>query len=226
MFPVYDDNQASIKPIVSWVLIVINILVFLNEVTMPEASLNSFLTEWGTVPVHVTHDPNAQAYVTLFTSMFLHGGWSHLIGNMWFLHIFGDNVEDRMGHFKYLVFYIICGVAASLTQVYSDVNTNIPGIGASGAISGVLGAYLVLFPHARVRTYIGTYTSIWVPAIFFIVIWFLLQFFPAIASLQLEGAKTGGIAFWAHVGGFVAGFVLVKLFASGDKPTEAGLRHF
>ncbi|MBX9771191.1 MAG: rhomboid family intramembrane serine protease [Candidatus Obscuribacterales bacterium] len=226
MFPVYDDNQSSSKPIVSWALIVINVIVFLNEVTMPEASLNSFLAVWGTVPEQVTHSPSAQTYLTLFTSMFLHGGWSHLLGNMWFLHIFGDNVEDRMGHFKYLLFYIICGIAASLAQVYSDINTTIPGIGASGAISGVLGAYVVLFPHARVRTYIGTYTSIWVPAVFFIVIWFLMQFFPAIASLQLEGVKAGGVAFWAHVGGFIAGVVLVKLFATGDGDRQAKLRHF
>jgi membrane associated rhomboid family serine protease len=226
MFPVYDDNQSSSKPVVTWVLILLNVIVFLNEVTMPEGALQGFLTSWGTVPEQLTHNPSTQDYVTLFTSMFLHGGWSHLIGNMWFLHIFGDNVEDRMGHYKYLVFYLICGIAASLAQVYSDINTTIPGIGASGAISGILGAYIILFPGARVRTYIGTYTSIWVPAVFFIVIWFLLQFFPAIASLQLEGAtKTGGVAFWAHVGGFVAGLVLVKLFAA-KRETQAKLRHF
>lgn len=193
---------------------------------MPEASLNSFLNVWGTVPEHITHSPNSQTYLTLFTSMFLHAGWSHLIGNMWFLHIFGDNVEDRMGHFKYLLFYLICGIAASLAQVYSDANTAIPGIGASGAISGVLGAYLILFPQAKVRTYIGTYTSVWVPAIFFIIIWFLMQFLPAIASLHLEGVKAGGVAFWAHVGGFIAGVILVKVFAAGQRPTETNLRHF
>lgn len=192
---------------------------------MPEAALQSFIGEWGTVPAHVTQTPNGQAYLTLFTSMFLHGGWSHLLGNMWFLYLFGDNVEDRMGHLKYVIFYLICGIAASAAQVYSDVNGTIPGVGASGAISGVLGAYLVLFPHARIRTYIGTYTSVWVPAIFFIIIWFLMQFFPALASLHLEGVKTGGIAFWAHVGGFVAGVILVKLFADKDKP-QATLRHF
>ncbi|MBX9877056.1 MAG: rhomboid family intramembrane serine protease [Candidatus Obscuribacterales bacterium] len=226
MFPVYDDNQSSSKPIVTWVLIVINVFVFVNEVTMPEGALNSFLDVWGTVPSKLTHSPGTGEYLTLFTSMFLHGGWSHLIGNMWFLHIFGDNVEDRMGHFKYLLFYLICGIAASLAQVYSDINTTIPGIGASGAISGVLGAYLILFPGARVRTYIGTYTSIWVPAVFFIVIWFMMQFLPALASMNLAGAKTGGIAFWAHVGGFIAGVVLVKLFASGSRESQATLRHF
>jgi len=213
MFPVYDDNQAASKPYITWALIAINVIVFLGEVSMPEASLNSFIDTWGAVPAQITHNPDSQSFTTLLTSIFLHGGWSHLIGNMWFLHLFGDNVEDRMGHFKYLVFYLLCGVAASIAQIVSNTNAVLPTVGASGAISGVLGAYVILFPHARIRTYFGWYMSAWVSAYFFIAIWFIMQFTSALGSTALDGVKTGGVAFWAHVGGFTAGVILVWLFA-------------
>jgi membrane associated rhomboid family serine protease len=153
----------------------------------------------------------------LITSMFLHGGWAHIIGNMLYLWIFGDNVEDRMGHWRYLVFYLVCGWTASYAHIWSDPTSRIPSIGASGAIAGVLGAYITLYPHARVVALIplGIFMhTVQIPALFFLGFWFLQQFLVGSLALTQETAQTGGVAWWAHIGGFVAGLVLVWVFQS------------
>ena len=158
--------------------------------------------------------------LSILTSMFMHGGWMHIIGNMLYLWIFGDNVEDRMGHFRYLVFYVTCGWVASYAHVWSDPASQVPSIGASGAIAGVLGAYITLYPGARVITLLplGIFTQlVQVPAVFFLGFWFLQQFVAGALSLAAKTAQTGGVAWWAHIGGFAAGFVLVWLFQKAER---------
>jgi membrane associated rhomboid family serine protease len=211
MIPIGDENAGNIiKPYVNLTLIGICVVVFLYEVFLPQARLEELIFQYGAIPAEITHGQNL---VSLLTSMFLHGGWWHLIGNMLFLFVFGDNIEDAMGHFSYLLFYLLCGILAALAQVLLDPNSPIPIVGASGAISGVMGAYIVLFPHGRIRTLIGWWLIILVPAWVMIGVWFALQLFGGFAVL---GSQEGGIAFWAHVGGFVAGAVLVWLFRDRD----------
>jgi membrane associated rhomboid family serine protease len=197
VFPLKDDIPSSRAPVVNILFIVVNVLVFLFELSLGP-QLQSFLTVYGLVPAHFS-------FATIFTSMFLHGGWAHLLGNMLYLWIFGDNVEDRLGHVGYLFFYLICGVAAGLAHVLSNAGSPVPTVGASGAIAGVLGAYLVLFPRARVLTVLPIFpiTTTYIPATFFLGIWFVLQVFSG--ALQFGMAQTGGVAFLAHVGGFIAG---------------------
>ena len=221
MIPIADNVPAHRKPFVTWTLIGINVLAFLYELALGPW-LEPFLFEWGLVPKAFTDwlaDPtNPQlmpVLLTVFTSMFLHGGVAHLVGNMLFLWIFGDNVEDNMGPGRYLGFYLLCGVIAGLAQVAVNPNSLIPGIGASGAISGVLAAYLLLYPRAVVSLAIPLFfffPIIDVPAVVMIVLWFLTQFTNGLAALTIQTAETGGVAWWAHIGGFVAGLVLVFLF--------------
>jgi membrane associated rhomboid family serine protease len=211
---------------VTWGLIVINVAVFLYQVSLgPDAPV--FMFAYGVVPVAITHGipqtslPGAPAnlpfqtpepvYLTLITAMFLHAGWLHIGGNMLFLYIFGDNVEDRLGHLAYLAFYLFCGIIASLAQIFVDPNSTIPSLGASGAIAGVLGSYIVLFPWAGVRTIIFLFvfvTIVTLPAIILIGIWFALQFFNGIAALSTVQQGMGGVGYFAHVGGFVTGLVI------------------
>ncbi len=218
MFPLRDSIRSRSFPIVNWILIAASVLVFLLEQAIEfgigEVALERFLTLFSLVPSEFSL-LNPIAYISLFTSMFLHGGWFHLISNMWILFIFGDNVEDRMGPLRYLVFYLASGFAAGLTHVLFTSNSSIPTVGASGAIAGVLGAYMVLFPRARVVTLIPLFILPWfveIPAVIYLGVWFLTQISSGLLSI---GAMMpfGGIAWWAHIGGFVFGLLLVRIFA-------------
>ena len=211
MFPIGDENAGTIiKPIVNWALIAICVAVFLFQITLSPAQLEAFFMQYGAVPAEITGFRNIPS---ILTSMFLHGGLGHIFGNMVFLYVFGDNIEDAMGHVSYLLFYLLCGIAAALTQILLNPESTIPMIGASGAISGVMGAYIVLFPHGKVRA-IVFYAVMLVPAWIMIGVWFALQLFSGFSTLG--GPDVGGVAFWAHVGGFVAGAILVWIFRNKD----------
>ena len=217
MIPLKDKNPSYSFPIINYLLIAANAAVFFYELSLGPALDESFI-RYGLVPSRYfqmvsLHAHPITRYVPFITSMFIHGGWLHIIGNMWFLFIFGDNVEDRLGHGKYFLFYLISGLAAAALQVSLSAGSSIPTIGASGAISGVLGAYLILFPKAKIVTLIPIFfifDIIDISAILFIGFWFFLQFFSGIVSVG-TGAS-GGIAWWAHVGGFMAGMVMVPFF--------------
>lgn len=205
MMPLGDDDSGRRSvPIVTYALIAINVLVFLMELAQPD--IEAFLRTWGTVPARIAA---GDGLVTLITSMFLHAGWMHLLGNMLFLWIFGDNVEDAFGHGLYAAFYFICGIAASLAQVLLASDSTIPGVGASGAISGVLAGYIVMFGSNRVRVLMGRGVTT-VPAYIMIGLWIVLQLFNGFASFATT-QQTGGVAYGAHIGGFVAGLVLTLL---------------
>lgn len=206
MFPLRDSERSQTKPFVTITLVVINLLAFFYEVSLDDFSLHQFLSEWGTVPRDFH-------FVSVLTSMFLHGGWMHVLGNMWFLWIFGDNVEDILGHGQYLLFYLLCGTAGGLLHVYFNPGSSLPAIGASGAISGVMGAYLVSFPRARIHTlifFVVFMTTIEVPALLMIGFWFAVQLFSGFGQVASASTQQGGTAWFAHVGGFVAGVALIK----------------
>jgi membrane associated rhomboid family serine protease len=212
MIPLYDTVRTRKFPFINILLIVINVLAFLYELQLGSSALESFIFTWGAMPASITSDL-AGAWPTIFTSMFLHGGWFHLISNMWFLHIFGDNVEARMGGMRYLVFYLLSGVAALFLQAYLLPTSNVPMIGASGAIAGVLGAYLISFPRSRIASLVPIlfiFTIIEIPAVVFLVLWFLSQLYSGWFAMQ--GASATGIAWWAHIGGFVFGVLMVSFF--------------
>jgi membrane associated rhomboid family serine protease len=202
MMPIGDDNTSRrIVPVVTYALIALNILFFLVELVGGDA----FIETWAFVPSRFLANP-AGDFVTIFTSMFMHAGWLHIGGNMLYLWIFGDNVEDRFGHAKYLVFYLICGIAATFAQLAFSMGSGIPNLGASGAIAGVLGAYLLLFPQRSVRVMVGAGVTE-MPALIVIGLWFVLQLFSGIGSIA-AASDTGGVAYMAHIGGFIAGVVL------------------
>jgi membrane associated rhomboid family serine protease len=219
MLPIRDDQARYSTPWVNNFLIGLNLLIFLFEAALDRQSLNTLIHQFGVVPYHLaaflagsTRYPLPAIVVPFFTSMFLHGSWMHVIGNMWFLFIFGDNVEDYLGHFKYLVFYILTGLIAMSTQVAINLHSTVPTLGASGAIAGVLGAYFILYPRARVLTWFFVFV-VWVPAWIILGYWFVLNFLSGTATaLAVQGQNIGGVAFWAHVGGFVSGALLVKVF--------------
>ncbi len=219
MIPLRDDQHRFSTPFLNYFLIGLNLLIYLFEATLDPRSLQRLLLHLGVVPAHLTalvtgtrHLDPVAVVLTIFTSMFLHGSWLHVIGNMWFLWIFGDNVEDYLGHFNYLLFYLLSGVAAALAQVLLTPNSVVPTIGASGAIAGVLGAYFVLYPRARVLTWFFVF-FIHIPAWIVLGYWFVIQFLSGAAtSLAYAGNSSGGLAFWAHVGGFIAGIVMIKIF--------------
>jgi len=224
MIPIRDDTPRFSTPYVTYFLIGLNTLIFLWEWTMGWQSrpeLNDLIFQFGLVPRHVTallsgaHVNPVTALLPFLTCMFLHGSWLHVIGNMWFLWIFGDNIEDYLGHFPYLLFYLVSGIAASMLQVLLSPNSRIPTVGASGAIAGVMGAYLILYPRARVLTLVPLiifFTFWWLPAWIFLGYWFVLEFLSGTAtSIAATTSSAGGIAFWAHVGGFLAGILLIKL---------------
>jgi membrane associated rhomboid family serine protease len=218
MFPLSDDNPRNATPVVTWSLIGACILVFLWQFSAG-ANGDAIILGYGMIPARLfgygdlpPDIPSVPAVATIFTSMFMHGGWLHLGGNMLFLWIFGDNIEDSMGRGRYLVFYLLCGAAAALAQAFVEPSSEVPMVGASGAISGVLGAYILLHPRATIRTlvFLGFFVTILhIPAVIVLGLWFAMQFFSA-AATPLGG--DGGVAFWAHVGGFVAGLVLVFFF--------------
>ena len=223
MIPIKDDAPRYSTPYVNYFLVGLNVLVFLFEVMLPSGSREQFLFEFGVMPGRITallHGARGvhadMALLPVLTSMFLHASWLHLIGNMWFLWIFGDNVEDHLGHIKYLLFYLFAGIAAAGLQTAFDPTSMIPNVGASGAIAGVMGAYFILFPSARVLTLVPFLFVffLWVPAWIMLGYWFVLQFLSGAATSIASAGQTGGIAFWAHVGGFVAGIAMIKLFPS------------
>jgi len=212
MFPLYDTLRPRRFPIVNWMLIILNGMVFYYELKLDETGLYRFTQIWGLIPFQLTANP-AETWVTIFSSMFLHGGWFHILSNMWVLAIFGDNIEDRLGGGRYLIFYLLSGTAAALVQAYLSPASNLPMIGASGAIAGVLGAYLILFPRARIASIVPIFflfTLVEIPATIFLGFWFVLQLFSG--WLALQGANTSGVAWWAHIGGFVFGMLAVSLF--------------
>lgn len=215
MFPIGDDDsQLRTSPIVTTGLIVANVLIFLVEMN----GGNEFVQRWSFIPSHFAKDP-ASNWPTIFTAMFMHGGWMHLFGNMLYLYIFGDNVEESFGHVKFLAFYLIAGVAATFAQFYFNPHSNIPNVGASGAIAGVLGAYLLIFPQARVDVLVGR-ALMSMPALIVIGFWFVLQLFSGVGSIARtdETADVGGVAYMAHVGGFVVGLAIAFLFKGRGGP--------
>lgn len=206
MLPIGDDNSARrIAPLVTYVLLALNILFFFVELSGGDA----FIEKWAFVPSRFLANPIGD-FLTLFTAMFMHAGWLHLGSNMLYLWIFGDNVEDRFGHLKFIIFYLISGLAATFAQLAVSIESDIPNLGASGAIAGVLGAYILLFPKGSVRVLQGS-RVIQVPALIVIGIWIVLQLFSGIGSIA-SSSQTGGVAYMAHIGGFVAGFLLTFLF--------------
>jgi len=221
MIPIRDDAPRSTTPYVNYFLILLNTLVFLYELSLGAEGasvLNGFVKQFGFMPIKIDAwldgaAPAAIAVVPFFSSMFLHASWLHLIGNMWFLYIFGDNVEDRLGHFLYLVFYLLSGIGASLVHLMFNLHSQVPSVGASGAIAGVLGAYFLLYPSARVLTWWFGFFVFWVPAWLMLGLWFVYQFLSGAAtSITYSHETGGGVAVWAHVGGFLTGMILIKLF--------------
>ena len=216
MFPLRDSQPSGSVPFITYLIIAANVVVFVIEFTLGDRDLDAFLKIFGLVPMLFFQQFGPYEILTLFSCMFLHAGWMHLVSNMWALFIFGDNIEDKLGHMGYLLFYLACGVCAGLTQVFMSSASSIPTIGASGAIAGVLGGYIVSYPTARVLTAIPIFIIIRlieVPAAVYLGFWFLSQFFTGFATIARDTSEEGGVAWWAHVGGFVAGVVLVKLMS-------------
>ena len=225
MIPIRDDAPRYTTPYVNYFLLALNVLVFLFEVTLPPETRQQFMFQFGMMPNHVTGllrgvpamNP-AFAIIPVFTSMFLHASWMHLIFNMWALYIFGDNIEDYIGHFRYLLFYLLSGVGAAFLHILMNPHSDVPSVGASGAIAGVMGAYFILYPSARVLTLVPFFFVffVWLPAWVVLGFWFVGQFLSGAATAISYTSQTsgGGIAFWAHVGGFVAGIGMIKLFPS------------
>lgn len=209
----------------TWLIIGVNVLVFLLEAAMPETELNDFLQLFGVVPSRFVASFGADQVATIYSAMFMHGGWIHLISNMWAFFIFGDNVEDRMGHFNFLLFYLSCGTLAAVGQVLATTSSDIPMVGASGALAGVLGAYILMFPHSRIITLVPLFFILpWfieVPAVIYLGIWFFTQFFTGIGALESSSlAAESSVAWWAHISGFLAGLVLVKAFEQRHQRRE------
>ena len=226
IFPLRDSPRSATWPVVVVTLIVINVGVFFWELSLhSEGQLDAAIQVFGFVPrrffywVQAGGSPlDPWRFVPLVTANFLHGGWLHILGNMWFLGVFGDNVEDRLGHFRFVIFYLLCGAASMLVQGWVLPGSRVPAIGASGAIAGVLGAYLVLYPGARVRTLVFLFI-VDLPAVVFLGVWFLTQLMNGTASLTPEaGAAASGVAWWAHIGGFVVGMGLCVLLRKNEAP--------
>ena len=228
MVPLKDDNPTTIAPIVVCGLLALNIAIFLYENSLSEQALQQFFNTWAIVPSELTGELSRQAltpdpeWLTLFTSQFLHGSWLHIGGNMLYLWVFGNNIEDQLGHIKFLVFYLVCGALAGLSQWIFDPASTVPTLGASGAIAGIMGAYIIRFPRAKILTLVPLFifiTTFRIPAIFFLGFWFVQQAFYSAASLGATAdVGSGGVAYLAHAGGFVFGAILgplLGLFSSG-----------
>ena len=212
MIPLYDTIRSQQFPFINWLLILANAVVFWYELQLSESALQEFIFTWGLIPAQLMPDPEAE-WQTIFSSMFLHGGWFHILSNMWVLYIFGDNIEDRVGSLRYLIFYLLSGIAAAFLQIFVVQGSSVPMIGASGAIAGVLGAYLISFPRARIASLVPIlfiFTIVHVPAVLFLIFWFISQLYSGLFTMQ--GASSSGIAWWAHIGGFVFGFIMVSFF--------------
>lgn len=222
MFPLYDTIRSRTFPLFNILLVVANVLAFLYEIQMDAASLQRFIFAWGLIPAHFWSDPSS-TWMNIFSAMFLHGGWFHIINNMWVLLIFGDNVEARMGSIRYLIFYLLSGAAAGLLQAYVLPASNVPMIGASGAVAGVLGAYLILFPRSKVASLVPIFfifTIIEIPAVLYLLFWFVSQIYSGLFAIR--GGGESGIAWWAHVGGFLFGVFMVSFFARRKKVSYQG----
>lgn len=221
MIPLNDENPTELTPWMTMLLIAINLLVWwmVQGAGLDFKALEASVIAYGTYPCEITGQIPGECRVegpgwgALLTSMFMHGGWMHLIGNMLFLWVFGNNIEDSMGHIRFLVFYVVCGLAASFAHIYFSPASNLPMVGASGAISGIMGAYILLYPTARVRTYFPPFFFFRIRAVLFLLLWFVLQLFSAFSTPAM--GEEGGVAVWAHIGGFVAGLLLIKVF---DRP--------
>ena len=221
MIPLRDDQPTFSTPFVNYFLIAVNVVVFLWELSVSHRALNSFMLQFGVVPRHTlavltghSYDGLATAVVPLFASMFLHASFLHVAGNMLFLWIFGDNIEDHLGHFNYLVFYLVSGLAAGVTHILLNQTSRIPSIGASGAIAGVMGAYFILYPRSRVLIWFPPIFLFHVPAWLMLGYWFVMNFLSGTTTAIAETSQSsGGVAFWAHVGGFVAGVVMINVFS-------------
>jgi len=225
MFPIRDTVPNRSFPATTWLLIILSGIIFLFETTLQPRQLRHFITLFGIVPVEYTKHYHRQRdipnvhYLPFLTTMFLHGGWLHYLGNMWFLKIFGSKVEDGMGHRRFLIFYLISGILASVFYIYVSPRSSMPVIGASGAIAGVMGAYYVMFPRARILTFIPIFIFPWfieISAFFFLGWWFLLQVFSGTVTLVLPN-NGEGVAWWGHIGGFIAGIVLVFFFRKSNR---------
>jgi membrane associated rhomboid family serine protease len=220
MLPIRDDAPRTTTPYVTYLLVALNVVVFLFEVSLAPRSRSVFLFQFGFVPEEVTAfvrggaGTPVAAFLPALTSMFLHASWLHIIFNMWALWIFGDNVEDHLGHFRYLLFYLLSGLGASFLHYVFNANSQVPSVGASGAIAGVMGAYFLLFPSARVLTVIPFFFLYftWLPAWLVLGYWFVAQFLSGAATSIAYSKQTTGVAFWAHVGGFIAGVLMIKFF--------------
>jgi len=220
MIPIRDDQPRFSTPYVTYFLIGLNLVIFLFEASLSPQSFKALLFQLGMVPANLTatlsgggHGGLTAAFLPALTSMFLHGSWMHVIGNMWFLWIFGDNIEDYLGHFKYLLFYLLSGLAAALAQVVLNPHSRVPTVGASGAIAGVLGAFFLLYPRAKVLIWFPIFFLFYLPAWVTLGYWFAIQFVSGAAtSIANYSDSRGGVAFWAHVGGFLAGIILIKIF--------------
>ncbi|MGD2164981.1 MAG: rhomboid family intramembrane serine protease [Anaerolineae bacterium] len=230
MIPLRDNVPSRRYPIVNTGLIGLNVFIFLVEtVVLSSEPLHQFTYTWGLVPADFWRMGDLHAWITLFTSMFLHGGWWHLISNMLALYIFGDNIEDRVGHVRYLFFYLLSGLVAGGAHLVAYSESTLPTVGASGAIAGVLGGYLILYPRARVLTLIPVFyfvRLIEIPAFIYLGFWFISQLFNGIFALTAADVfQSGGVAWWAHIGGFVFGLLVVRLLASRAKPQVVGRYH-
>ena len=231
MIPLKDTIPSRTVPFINYTIILINLLCFLYQLSLGP-HLEKFLYAWGVVPAQffaplsIGHLHLSQRILPLFTSMFLHGGWLHFLGNMLYLYIFGDNVEDRLGHARYLLFYLLCGLLAAAAHLLTNHDSRLPTIGASGAIAGVMGAYFFLYPYARVVTLIFIvffFDIVEIPAFFFLAFWFIFQFLSG-TIIATRDAMSGGVAWWAHIGGFLAGILL--LFVFGVRRTRRRMRVF
>jgi membrane associated rhomboid family serine protease len=216
MIPLRDTQPSYTFPFITVALIMLNVAAFLYEYSLDQYELNFFIAQYGVIPTRFQ-------WMDVLTSIFLHGGWMHLIGNMWFLWIYGDNVEDVLGHAQYLLFYLLCGVAATLVHVAFNSDSRVPSIGASGAIAGVMGAYVVKFPHSRITTLVPIFvflTTLEIPAYIILLYWFVIQFFSGVGSIGHSHLSQGGVAWFAHVGGFLAGVVLILVMRTQDRWTS------
>jgi len=231
LLPLKDDIPSRRFPFVTYSIIAVNIVVFMFEATMGKEQLQAFFELVAVIPAEYTAFlrgepvPLLKLLAAPFASMFLHGGWMHLFGNMWFLYLFGDNVEDAMGHSRFLLFYLLTGLAATVAHIFVNPLSSIPIVGASGAISGVVGAYFLMFPTARVLTLVPIFffvDIVLLPAVVFIGMWFLFQFWSGLLSLAVP--HLGGVAWWAHIGGFIAGLILAPIMREKQKPIRYRIR--
>jgi membrane associated rhomboid family serine protease len=223
VIPLRDSNPTHSTPVLTYLIIAANVLVFLYQSSLDPETEKLFIEQYGLVPALISHDPTIGSFITPLTSMFMHGGFMHVLFNMWSLFIFGDNIEDSLGKARFALFYLLSGLAAAAAQVFLDPNSMIPMIGASGAIAGVLAAYVRLFPHARVLTLIPLiffFILREIPAVIFIVLWFGVQLVSGIGMLRFGSEQAGGVAVFAHIGGFVAGLLLIRAMQPSRNATS------